>query len=1120
MSRSPAGDDLSVDSLLGRAADEFTRRLARGEQPDVEEYAERYPQIAATIREVFPALQVMPSIMTEAGDSDAKGAPAGDTPAVGSLGDYRLVREIGRGGMGIVYEAEQISLGRRVALKVLSFAAVLDQRQLQRFKNEAQAAAQLHHTNIVPVFSVGCERGVHYYAMQYIEGHPLSAVIRELRQLGGLDPREGAPSSERASEATTAARTLPVPYTAARPAASGSSAAAGLPLQQTTSAFLETITADGSTRSRAFFQSLARLAIQGAEALQHAHERGVIHRDIKPSNLLLDAAGTLWVADFGLATMPTDPGLTVTGDLLGTIRYMSPEQALAKRVPLDHRTDIYSLGVTLYELLSLEPAYTGRDREELLRQIAHEEPRPLRRVNDAIPRELEVIVGKAMAKNTGDRYGTARDLADDLRRFLEDKPIRARPPTLADRTAKWSRRHRSVVVTSLVLLVLSVVGLSISTILIARERREALHQRDIAKEQRASAEANLQRAREALDRMLTRVAAVDPASVPDSEKLRLALQQEELETAKALADRNPEPDVLRNLALAYVRVGDTRAQLGQAQRAERAYRDAIEVFEKLRNQVPETAEYHLGLAKTYVCLGTRLWERRRHDEAETMARRACSLMTQIPGQPPLSRTYRQQLAGGFDLQGLVLRDTGRLHEAEVSLREAVRLRQQLVAETPDSVEASHYRVELTGTQRNLAGLLLKAGRQDEAENVIRGAISALESRVSSLPDDSVCVRELALTRRWWDEVMRLDDARLGVCERAGGPAETERSASAGAGPDSTAGSNRTYDYNETLNAAHRAFDDALNMTGRSDAAEAAYGQAVTMVERLASDHPTTAKYREDLALLHQAKAKTMMAIWRLKDAETALLKALEIEKRLASDFPNNPDYHARLDESRANLDSVRSRMQVDELVSLGGSSADGAARAVELAHTMDESAISGDSLLLRVYANYLALGGSYERAEAALRKAIELDPINAATRRSLGVVLLGLGRRQEAMDAFRETLAVLGIQTADEAVNACPEPNTVGYFLDMVNQDQFVDRWRGIVVYGARLDSWPWFFIGMRAELEERRGDALIAYSKAVELGRTPHSHCTANWAAYRLRMLMNAVPSSPAPTSGKARSD
>jgi tetratricopeptide (TPR) repeat protein len=405
MSDAALHEDGSLDSLVGQVADEFLSRQKRGENPDVEEFVARYPHAAAILRNVLASLRLIDqSVVIENGEADAEAARQPQ-----ELGDFRIVREVGRGGMGIVYEAEQLSLGRKVALKVLPLAATLDPRRLQRFHNEARAAACLHHNHIVPVFSVGSDRGVHFYAMQLIEGWTLDAVIRDAR------PPEGEP--------TVPAKAESAPSTA--PAAA-----------------LSTVT---PRRDAAYFRKVAELGAQAAEALDYAHQMGVIHRDVKPSNLMLDGRGQLWVTDFGLAQLQTDAGPTLTGDLVGTLRYMSPEQALAQRVPVDQRTDVYSLGATLYELLTLRPVFLGEDRQELLRQIAFDEPTPPRRLDRAIPAELETIVRKALEKSPQDRYATAQELADDLRRFLEDKPIRARRPSWRQVALKWARRHRPVV---------------------------------------------------------------------------------------------------------------------------------------------------------------------------------------------------------------------------------------------------------------------------------------------------------------------------------------------------------------------------------------------------------------------------------------------------------------------------------------------------------------------------------------------------------------------------------------------------------------------------------------------------------------------------------------------------
>lgn len=397
-------DLASLESLVAEVADEFLDRQKRGERPRVEEYTARHPRHATVLAEVLGALQVV-------------GPLAGGPTALGELGDFLLLREVGRGGMGVVYEAEQRSLGRRVALKVLPFASTLDPKLLQRFKNESLAAAHLQHTHIVPVYATGCERGVHFYAMQFIDGQTLAAVIGELR-------------------------CSPEPP---------------------------------SAKGRAHFRTVARLGVQAAEALEHAHQQGVIHRDIKPANLLVDGRGQLWVTDFGLAHYQSQGGLTMTGDLVGTLRYMSPEQALARRVALDHRGDVYSLGATLYELLTLEPAFAATDRQELLRQIALEEPRPPRRLNKAAPPELETIVLKAMEKNPADRYATAQELADDLERFLKDEPIRAKRPSLAQWSRKWARRHQPVVwsAAATLLMTLAVLAGSVGWVVGDRTARRA-----------------------------------------------------------------------------------------------------------------------------------------------------------------------------------------------------------------------------------------------------------------------------------------------------------------------------------------------------------------------------------------------------------------------------------------------------------------------------------------------------------------------------------------------------------------------------------------------------------------------------------------------------------------------
>jgi serine/threonine protein kinase len=429
--------------------------------------------------------------------------------------------------MGVVYEAVQLSLGRRVAVKVLPLAAALDARHLQRFKNEAHAAAQLHHTNIVPVYAIGCERSVHFYAMQLIDGQSLAAVIR------GLQRQSRGPAAEDREIGLEQTASWPGTHSLATTAKSDVAPGApgrGLDSASTSDGMLDSLSTLRCSRRTDFYRAAAGLALQAAEALDYAHRQGVVHRDIKPENLLLDSKGTLWITDLGLAQFYHDANLTQTGAMVGTLRYMSPEQASGSGVVLDQRTDVYSLGVTFYELLSLQRALAGESRADLLHQLAHVEPRPLRSFDRSLPGELETIVAKCIAKEPADRYRTAGDLAADLRRFLDDEPILARPPSLWDKGVKWMRRHRSMAASVFVALVFVAVGSAISTAIIAHEqaKTKAAYVREQrraqeAHEERQRAEQSFQRARQAVD-FFTRIAAEEMDGPPFAEVRRQMLE--------------------------------------------------------------------------------------------------------------------------------------------------------------------------------------------------------------------------------------------------------------------------------------------------------------------------------------------------------------------------------------------------------------------------------------------------------------------------------------------------------------------------------------------------------------------------------------------------------------------
>ena len=435
---------------LIRAFGRIHDRMVDGAPVHLEELITQFPDQAEFIREHFDTMLAVATM----GDCAEESARSSTHKKVG---EFTVVREIGRGGMGVVYEAVQTSMHRKVALKVLPFAALAGDRALKRFHNEVRAAAALDHPNIVAVYSFGEEQGVHYYAMQLIHGNNLAEAIRERRSSTKIPNKTQDPSVSGQIDALDVTEAIKTPH---RSDGDAPSFAPDLSRRETVA--LGTSSTARSTGFQQLWRSAAELTRQAAMALQHAHTLGVVHRDIKPSNLMVDNRGKLWITDFGLAQIEADNGVTITGDVIGTLKYMSPEQASGDHTSVDRRTDIYSLGATLYELLTLRAPFELNNRKALLASILHDAPKAPRQHDATIPIDLETICLKCLSKDPADRYSTADDLADDLDRFLAKKPIVARPPSLLDRIQKWTQRNQTVtllaIVSTLVLAIVSTVG--------------------------------------------------------------------------------------------------------------------------------------------------------------------------------------------------------------------------------------------------------------------------------------------------------------------------------------------------------------------------------------------------------------------------------------------------------------------------------------------------------------------------------------------------------------------------------------------------------------------------------------------------------------------------------------
>ncbi len=956
MNESLVGEACSLASLVGRMADEFLRRQEAGERPDVEEYVARYPQAAEVLRKVLASLQLLRGSFT------GQGVPAGDSAdePTGTLGDFRLIREVGRGGMGVVYEAEQISLGRRVALKVLPFAATMDPRQLQRFHNEARAAASLHHTNIVPVHGVGCERGVHYYAMQFIEGRTLADLIAE---------QKGASSS-----------LVPTMDAAEAEAAAASAPTVPRAVQATSAA----------PRDAAYFRRAAEWGIQAAEALDCAHTLGVVHRDVNPANLMVDATGRLWVTDFGLAHMKSDARLTMTGDLLGTLRYMSPEQALAKRVVVDHRTDIYSLGATLYELLTLEPAYTGGDRQELLRQIAFEEPKPPRRLNRSIPVELETIVLKAMEKNPADRYATAKELADDLRRFLEDKAIRAKRPTLRQRAGKWARRHRAFVraTTALVLALLLLGGAAMW-----REQRQRAAAVRVVEAGLAQAELLQQQERWEEARAVLAVAAGElegrgPEALRERVEQRkrdvdLLIQLEEARLQAASGNMGAGPDLEGADRLywgAFEEYGLDVAALAPQEAAERVRASAIRTrliagldhWASVRDQLAKGNGASLRAVADQADEDP--WRRRLREAVGRGDRAALEELAGDEGtlsQPPPS----------LMLLAIGLLNADSVGPAERLLR---RLQARKPADfwfnfalanalgkkmPPDPAERIRFyqaalviRPQSSRVYVNLSNALYEQGKLEEAEAASRKAIEFK-------PDYAEAHGDLS-----------------SILLAQGKPAEAE------------AACRKAIELKHDLAEAHNNLGNILQAQGRPAEAEAAFRTAIELKPNLAVPH-----YNLGLSLRDQGK---------LTDAEAAYRRAIELKHDYAEAYNGlgiTLDDQGKLTEAEAacrkaiklkpDLAEAHGNLGTTLLAQGKPTETEAACRkAIELKPDLAEAHC--------ILGNALYVQGKLVEAEVAYRRAIELKPKYAKFHYSLGLALHNQGKQAEAVAAYQKAITL------------------------------------------------------------------------------------------------------------------
>jgi serine/threonine protein kinase len=700
--------------LVELLAEEFLDRCKRGERPTIGEYCARHPEHADEIREVFEALLMVEDLRPGSSNQSASIGDAGPGrhgTRLERVGGYRVLREIGRDGMGVVYEAEQEALGRRVALKVMPGGLTGDAKARARFEREARAAARMHHTNIVPVFDVGQDDGQIYYAMQMIHGQGLDLVIDELRRLREVS---GIPKPK--PELSIAASLIAGRFAQENLAGTDRQGLSSSDVEATedyegsapTSAVLpgQSELSTAQSNRRAYFRSVAQIGLQTTGALSYAHARGVVHRDIKPSNLLLDAAGVVWVTDFGLAKTG-DMGMTQTGDILGTVRYMAPERF---RGQCDARSDVYALGLTLYELLALRPAFAHADRLQLIEQIRRAEPSPPRSFDRKVPRDLETVVLKAIDKDPRRRYQSADELGEDLQRFLVDEPVRARRVWLTERLARWVRRNPAVAGLTAGILLVMAAGTVISTWQASRARKAeqlALTAAEAEKAARHEAEEHADETRAVLEFVENKVfAAARPEGLEGGLGREVTLRNA---IESSLADIG---DSLGKQPLIEARLRQTLGQsfllLGVYKVAEEQFESARALFTKHRGpDHPDTLRSMNSLADSLCYLG-------RYEEAlklneETLALRKARLGPEHPDTLASMNNLGETLHGFHRFEEAL-----KLHEETLALRKA-----RLGPEHPDTLVSMH----------NLAHIYGAMGRSSEAIALYETILALRNSRL-------------------------------------------------------------------------------------------------------------------------------------------------------------------------------------------------------------------------------------------------------------------------------------------------------------------------------------------------------------------------------------------------------